>query len=178
MQIALLKKGQSHPNKTRKYLRPYLYSLPVWQHLRKLHMTFIACGISHKEIEGFFYLVQTDKEIPEHEDIIQSYYVGELGFGNLHMLQIRFPHDLINRFKKGEYSKLYANPEVVLALNEDNWVDLNKRKILGVLSKCPVYKQELVESLSLPSSPVFIEENAELDEKPKIHKESFDYEYI
>jgi len=175
MQIALLDDGQSIPNRTRKYLKPYLYTLPVWQYLRKIPHTFIACGIAHKEIEGFFFLIQTDQEV-EHEDIIQSYYVGELGFGNLHMLQIRFPHDMINLFKKGSYSKLYANPAEVLELNEDNWVNKERKDILGVLSKCPIYRQELMDKLSLPTSPVFIEEDAELDDKPVFYKESFDYE--
>ena len=175
MQIELLEENHSIPNKTRKYLKPYMYSLPVWQWLKKIPMTFIACGIIHREIEGFFYLVQIDRDLPElHEDIIQTYYVGELGFGNLHMIQIRFPHDLINLFKQGKYSKLYSNPEKVLALVEDNWIR-QEENILNVLKKDKNYKILKEQELSSPHSPVTIGD-AELDSIPSLRDESFDHD--
>lgn len=137
------------------------------EHLGLIEGFFIGVQTYHEEAKALFVVYSPNNEF---NSILNKYrkfigYLADYDYNEYHVIVFRLPskyNNAIHYFLNGEYSKLY-DPEDIEKLFTSN--------IKGILKKDPVYRKRLEEFLD-----VTINDNAELDDKPKKIDEIYDYQ--
>lgn len=166
-------------NKTRQYLLPSLklHGKEFVKKFSSLH--FFAAGLYDTErsiYENSITILANGKKSEIDLNIpylIDEYFFGELLYGELHALVFELPvKGSSDRFIRGEYSLMYPNPQRIFSANiKDPFKAKLLNQALGVCTKSDKYKKELEKILR-----VKIDNDAELDSKPNLSKEIFNYD--
>lgn len=193
MDITKIQVGEILLNKTKKYLSPCLNAFGKDFEIRFDSVWKVAMGIGdiltiNSEEAQFdkhiFILIDTNQNLNtsnnfrdwllEQEDIYANDYAFDhIRNGNLHMLVIKIPEqysEAFNKFKVGEYSKMYT-------IEEARQLFRNKPSLLKVVIKDHSYKiefsKQLKELYDVNILPETIDDTFEYDLPPYLAEEFF-----
>ena len=168
-------------NRTRAYINPIL-RYHGYEFVKKINkMDFFASALYDADREKIPNTITRlvnakhglDLSLPY---LVDHYYFGELIYGPLHALVIEIPKEFygcLEHFEKGEYSKMYKNPDMVFSMPDSNvksYFNQTKINVKNVCNKNPKYKKEIEDYFG-----VTVPYNNELDEKPNLYLEILNY---
>lgn len=154
------KENTTFENRTRRYLAPIFNKDEQMLKIRKDY-TVVAYGLYDincpdlfiKDSIGILINARDSKQLSfKHPLIVDNYYYGELLYGKLHMVIVKFPekyYGVLDKFKQGKYSEMFTNPKEIYIENEVTIFKDFKGRCLDICTKNPKLKEKLEKKLQV-----------------------------